>query len=144
MPDRAASPGLFSSSREDPAVRNLRRKKKKKKRERKRGKAIKERIWRRIDERKWGAGAGHRDRSSFPSSRMSYANRFPSSQHTRYRSSWGPSSVTVFNRADVPRPSPEEEEYAEFYHERLHSAQSRQLLPLQEDLADWINKTLSE
>lgn len=76
--------------------------------------------------------------------RMSYANRFPSSQHTRYRSSWGPSSVTVFNRADVPRPSPEEEEYAEFYHERLHSAQSRQLLPLQEDLADWINKTLSE
>ncbi|XP_076179267.1 growth arrest-specific protein 2 [Ptiloglossa arizonensis] len=74
---------------------------------------------------------------------MSYANRFPSSQHTRYRSSWGPSSVTVFNRADVPRPSPEEEEYAEFYHERLHSAQSRQLLPLQEDLADWINKTLN-
>lgn len=75
---------------------------------------------------------------------MSYTNRFPPSQHTRYRSSWGPSSVTVFNRADVPRPSPEEEEYADFYHERLHSAQSRQLLPLQEDLADWINKTLSE
>ncbi|KZC14366.1 Growth arrest-specific protein 2 [Dufourea novaeangliae] len=74
---------------------------------------------------------------------MSYTNRFPSSQHTRYRSSWGPSSVTVFNRADVPRPSPEEEEFAEFYHERLHSAQSRQLLPLQEDLADWINKTLN-
>jgi len=74
---------------------------------------------------------------------MSYANRFPSSQHTRYRSSWGPSSVSVFNRADVPRPSPEEEEF-EFYHERLHSAQSRQLIPLQEDLADWINKTISE
>ncbi|KAF7397613.1 hypothetical protein HZH68_008835 [Vespula germanica] len=72
------------------------------------------------------------------------ANRFPSSQHTRYRSSWGPSSVSVFDRADVPRPSPEEEEYAEFYHERLHSAQSRQLIPLQEDLADWINKTISK
>ncbi|KAF7394561.1 growth arrest-specific protein 2-like [Vespula maculifrons] len=71
------------------------------------------------------------------------ANRFPSSQHTRYRSSWGPSSVSVFDRADVPRPSPEEEEYAEFYHERLHSAQSRQLIPLQEDLADWINKTIN-
>lgn len=75
-------------------------------------------------------------------SMMSYANRFPSSQHIRYRSSWGPSSVSVFNRADVPRPSPEEEEF-EFYHERLHSAQSRQLIPLQEDLADWINKTLN-
>lgn len=75
---------------------------------------------------------------------MSYANRFPSTQHTRYRSSWGPSSVSVFNRADVPRPSPEEEEFADFYHERLHSAQSRQLIPLQEDLADWINKTISE
>lgn len=77
-------------------------------------------------------------------SRMSYANRFPSSQHTRYRSSWGPTSVSVFDRADVPRPSPEEEEFAEFYHERLHSAQSRQLIPLQEDLADWINKTISK
>ena len=76
--------------------------------------------------------------------RMSFANRFPSSQHTRYRSSWGPSSVSVFKRADVPRSSTEEEEFAEFYHERLHSAQSRQLIPLQEDLADWINKTISE
>lgn len=76
--------------------------------------------------------------------RMSFTNRFPSSQHTRYRSSWGPSSVSVFNRIDVPRPSPEEEEYADFYHERLHSAQSRQLIPLQEDLADWINKTISK
>ncbi|XP_029164481.1 growth arrest-specific protein 2-like isoform X2 [Nylanderia fulva] len=73
---------------------------------------------------------------------MSFTSRFPSSQHTRYRSSWGPTSVSVFNRADVPRPSPEEEEF-EFYHERLHSAQSRQLIPLQEDLADWINKTIN-
>ncbi|XP_043268222.1 growth arrest-specific protein 2-like isoform X1 [Venturia canescens] len=74
---------------------------------------------------------------------MSYTNRFPPTQNTRYRSSWGPSSVSAFARADVPRPSPEEEEFAEFYNERLHSAQSRQLLPLQEDLADWINKTIN-
>jgi hypothetical protein len=75
---------------------------------------------------------------------MSYTNRFPPTKNTRYRSSWGPSSVSVFHRADVPRLSAEEEEYAEFYHERLHSAQSRQLIPLQEDLADWINKTISK
>ncbi|KAK0183480.1 hypothetical protein PV327_001517 [Microctonus hyperodae] len=73
---------------------------------------------------------------------MSYSNRFPPSQHTRYRSSWGPSSVSAFGHADIPRPSPEEEEF-EFYHERIHSAQSRQLIPLQEDLADWINKTIN-
>ncbi|XP_034937663.1 growth arrest-specific protein 2-like [Chelonus insularis] len=73
---------------------------------------------------------------------MSFSNRFPPSQHTRYRSSWGPSSVSAFTRADIPRPSPEEEEF-EFYHERIHSAQSRQLIPLQEDLADWINKTIN-
>ncbi|XP_072160602.1 growth arrest-specific protein 2 isoform X3 [Bemisia tabaci] len=35
-----------------------------------------------------------------------------------------------------------EEEYVEFYQDRIVSSQSRQLLPLQEDLADWINKTL--
>lgn len=74
---------------------------------------------------------------------MAYTNRFPPSHNTRYRSSWGPSSVTSFAHADIPRPSPEEEEF-QFYQERLHSAQSRQLLPLQEDLADWINKTISE
>lgn len=76
---------------------------------------------------------------------MSYTNRFPPTKNTRYRSSWGPTSVSVFQRAaDVPRPSPEEEEFADYYNERLHSAQSRQLIPLQEDLADWINKTISE
>ncbi|XP_033216082.1 growth arrest-specific protein 2-like isoform X2 [Belonocnema kinseyi] len=74
---------------------------------------------------------------------MSYTYRFPSSQHTRYRSNWGPSSVSLFNRVDIPRPLSEEEEYADFYYERLHSAQSRQLIPLQEDLADWINKTIN-
>ncbi|XP_063992444.1 growth arrest-specific protein 2-like isoform X1 [Diachasmimorpha longicaudata] len=75
--------------------------------------------------------------------KLSYtSNRFPPTQHTRYRSSWGPSSVSAFSRADIPRPSPEEQEF-QFYHERLHSAQSRQLIPLQEDLADWINKTIN-
>ncbi|XP_044012935.1 growth arrest-specific protein 2-like isoform X2 [Aphidius gifuensis] len=73
---------------------------------------------------------------------MAYTNRFPPSHNTRYRSSWGPSSVTSFAHADIPRPSPEEEEF-QFYQERLHSAQSRQLIPLQEDLADWINKTIN-
>ncbi|XP_014213861.1 growth arrest-specific protein 2 isoform X2 [Copidosoma floridanum] len=73
---------------------------------------------------------------------MSYANRFPPSKTTRFRSSWGPSSVSVFQRADVPRSSLEDDDYAD-YHERLHSAQSRQLIPLQEDLADWINKTIN-
>ncbi|XP_039295230.1 growth arrest-specific protein 2 [Nilaparvata lugens] len=41
------------------------------------------------------------------------------------------------------RPSPEtDEEYLEYYQDRISLTQSRQLLPLQEDLADWINKTL--
>lgn len=74
---------------------------------------------------------------------MAFTNRFPPSHNTRYRSSWGPSSVSAFAHADIPQASPEEEEF-QFYHERLHSAQSRQLIPLQEDLADWINKTISE
>ncbi|XP_058789135.1 growth arrest-specific protein 2-like isoform X2 [Phymastichus coffea] len=75
---------------------------------------------------------------------MSYTNRFPPTKNTRYRSSWGPTSVSVFQRAaDVPRPSSEEEEYADYYNERLHSAQSRQLIPLQEDLSDWINRTIN-
>ncbi|XP_075234830.1 growth arrest-specific protein 2-like [Lycorma delicatula] len=41
------------------------------------------------------------------------------------------------------RPLPEtEEEYLEYYQYRISLTQSRQLLPLQEDLADWLNKTL--
>ncbi|KAF4528552.1 hypothetical protein B566_EDAN017091 [Ephemera danica] len=37
-----------------------------------------------------------------------------------------------------------EEEYVEFYQARIATAQQRQLLPLQEDLADWLNKLLGE
>jgi len=37
-----------------------------------------------------------------------------------------------------------EEEYVEFYQKRILTAQQRQLLPLQEDLADWLNKLLGE
>jgi hypothetical protein len=37
-----------------------------------------------------------------------------------------------------------EEEYVEYYQDRIYSSQSRQLFPLQEDLADWINKTLGK
>ncbi|KAJ9575772.1 hypothetical protein L9F63_007418, partial [Diploptera punctata] len=63
--------------------------------------------------------------------------------------SWGPMSLPP----DVTRPAtgvaegqhvPEtEEEYVEYYQDRIYSSQSRQLYPLQEDLADWINKTLA-
>ncbi|XP_059483637.1 uncharacterized protein LOC132201472 [Neocloeon triangulifer] len=35
-----------------------------------------------------------------------------------------------------------EEEYVEFYQKRILTAQQKQLLPLQEDLADWLNKLL--
>ncbi|XP_066147189.1 growth arrest-specific protein 2-like isoform X1 [Euwallacea fornicatus] len=54
---------------------------------------------------------------------------------SRNRNSWGPISV------GFPRPDPEEE-LAEEYSERMMSAQMRQLDPLKEDLADWLNKTL--
>lgn len=37
-----------------------------------------------------------------------------------------------------------DEEFAEEYTERMMSAQMRQLDPLKEDLADWMNKTLGE
>lgn len=37
-----------------------------------------------------------------------------------------------------------EEEYVEYYQDRINLSQSRQLLPLTEDLADWLNKTLGE
>jgi hypothetical protein len=37
-----------------------------------------------------------------------------------------------------------EEECVEYYQDRIYSSQSRQLYPLQEDLADWINKTLGK
>lgn len=37
-----------------------------------------------------------------------------------------------------------EEEYLEYYQDRISFTQSRQLLPLMEDLADWLNKTLGK
>jgi hypothetical protein len=62
---------------------------------------------------------------------------FGRSNVSRNRNSWGPMSVpTGFHR---PEP---DEEFAEEYTERMMSAQMRQLDPLKEDLADWINKTL--
>ncbi|CAH0560976.1 unnamed protein product [Brassicogethes aeneus] len=53
----------------------------------------------------------------------------------RNRNSWGPMSLSF------PRRDPDEE-YAEECTERMMNAQSRQLDPLKEDLADWLNKTL--
>ncbi|XP_044254422.1 GAS2-like protein 2 [Tribolium madens] len=52
------------------------------------------------------------------------------------RNSWGPMSVPSFHRLEP------DEEFAEEYTERMMSAQMRQLDPLKEDLADWMNKTL--
>lgn len=51
----------------------------------------------------------------------------------RNRNSWGP----VSSCGTVPDP---EEEYTE----RMATAQMRQLDPLKEDLADWLNKTLGK
>jgi hypothetical protein len=65
-------------------------------------------------------------------------------------SSWGPMSLPSELNRPLSGPSqgqhmPEtEEEYVEYYQDRIYSSQSRQLYPLQEDLADWINKTLGE
>ncbi|XP_023722379.1 growth arrest-specific protein 2 isoform X2 [Cryptotermes secundus] len=62
--------------------------------------------------------------------------------------SWGPMSLpSEMNRPGTVPPQghhmPEtEEECVEYYQDRIYSSQSRQLYPLQEDLADWINKTL--
>lgn len=42
-------------------------------------------------------------------------------------------------------PLPEtDEDYAEYYQDRISAAQNRQLYPLLEDLADWINKSLGK
>ncbi|XP_018331620.1 growth arrest-specific protein 2-like isoform X2 [Agrilus planipennis] len=55
----------------------------------------------------------------------------------RSRNSWGPMSMSMdFHRLD---PDPH---YAEECTERMLSAQMRQLDPLKEDLAEWLNKTL--
>lgn len=60
---------------------------------------------------------------------------------SRNRNSWGPISTPAaggFFRL------PPDEEYAEECTERMMSAQMRQLDPLKEDLADWLNKTLGK
>lgn len=58
---------------------------------------------------------------------------------TRSRSSYGPMSLnTGFHRLDP------DEELAEEYTERMMSAQMRQLDPLKEDLAEWLNKTIGK
>lgn len=57
----------------------------------------------------------------------------------RSRNSWGPMSVpSGFHRLEP------DEEFAEEYTERMMSAQMRQLDPLKEDLAEWLNKNLGE
>lgn len=43
--------------------------------------------------------------------------------------------------SEIPLPETEED-YAEYYQDKISSAQQMQLYPLQEDLADWMNKTL--
>lgn len=60
---------------------------------------------------------------------------------SRNRNSWGPISSPVgggFFRL------PPDQDYAEECTERMMSAQMRQLDPLKEDLADWLNKTLGK
>lgn len=42
---------------------------------------------------------------------------------------------------EIPLPETDED-YAEYYQDKISSVQQRQLYPLQEDLADWINKSL--
>lgn len=55
------------------------------------------------------------------------------------RKSWGPTSLSsTFHRLEP------DEEFAEECTERMISAQMRQLDPLKEDLAEWLNKTLGE
>jgi hypothetical protein len=53
-----------------------------------------------------------------------------------------------YERADVGLASRQtpctDEEATEYYRDRLYMSQARQLFPLQEDLADWINKTIGE
>lgn len=57
----------------------------------------------------------------------------------RSRSSYEPMSLnSSFHRLDP------DEELAEEYTERMMSAQMRQLDPLKEDLAEWLNKTLGK
>jgi len=76
--------------------------------------------------------------------------RSTSGRTRRTVNSWGPMSLPSEMSRPVtalPRSQhmPEtEEECVELYQDRIYSSQNRQLYPLQEDLADWINKTLGK
>ncbi|XP_044734789.1 growth arrest-specific protein 2-like isoform X2 [Chrysoperla carnea] len=76
---------------------------------------------------------------------MSYSYRIPNASGgcktpgRLNRSSWGPMTGTSIHRPDPPGTP---EDYAELYQEHVLSTQNRQLYPLQEDLADWLNKTV--
>lgn len=62
---------------------------------------------------------------------------FGRNNFARNRNSWS-QSVSVSFKPD------QDDKMAEKYTERMMSAQIRQLDPLKEDLADWLNKTLRE
>lgn len=78
---------------------------------------------------------------------MSYSYRIPNASGgcktpgRLNRSSWGPMTGTSIHRPDPPGTP---EDYAELYQEHVLSTQNRQLYPLQEDLADWLNKTVGK
>lgn len=72
--------------------------------------------------------------------------------HTSPPDAWGPPGVfarrlhgsTPVQTGPEPLASPDtEEEYVSYFQGRIAASQNRQLLPLQEDLADWLNKILS-
>ena len=72
----------------------------------------------------------------------------------RIEDAWGPPGIMgrkVLGTTPTPTtpicemPLPEtDEDYAEYYQDRISAAQNRQLYPLLEDLADWINKCLGK
>lgn len=71
--------------------------------------------------------------------------------HTSPPDAWGPPGVfarrlhgsTPVQTGPEPLASPDtEEEYVSYFQGRIAASQNRQLLPLQEDLADWLNKIL--
>lgn len=66
---------------------------------------------------------------------MTSLYRFPPGGRLN-RNSWGPMSA--------PPQNYHHNDEDEFVDERMMSSQYRQLFPLQEDLAEWINKTLSK
>lgn len=66
-------------------------------------------------------------------------SRFPGSGRWRRSGGWGPASLPVLENGSVPET---EQECAALFQERIQSSHGRQLLPLVEDLADWLNKTL--